>query len=545
MIKLKFIIPISVLFSLIFSSTVSAYSITNFASTGTLPFALTIDSSGNLYTSNFTSNDVSKITPAGASSILASTLPGTGPRGISVDLSGNVYTSNTNTLDASKITPSGASTIIGTTEVASYATVLDPSGNLYISNLASRSVSKITPGGISSVLASTLPGLDPTGIVVDSLGNIFTANNLSNDISKITPGGVSTIFATVGTAPVGMVIDSFDNLFVGNSVSNNVSKVTSAGVSTILAPTTGGTGVRGIVMDVLGNIYTANTGTNNVSKITPLGVSTIIGTTDVSPRGMAIDSLGNIYTSNTSTNNVSKITAPILTSVTPIGFTSDPTPDYTFNVLTDIPNTIIYGGSCSSATTVAILGNNTITLDALPDGTYSNCTIIVTDAFGPSATFSIPTFTIGPASTPPSSGGSHGGSGVIYCTDTITTFCRQRVEAPAVTVTPTPAPIVCEVNFLITDNMKIGNRDGRVGYYNRGIVTQVSKLQTYTNKLLKNKYTQAAGPIDGIYGPLTKQGVERLQGEFNIMGKSALPLKIDGIVGPYTKAAINNFCLVL
>jgi len=57
--------------------------------------------------------------------------------------------------------------------------------------------------------------------------------------------------------------------------------------------------------------------------------------------------------------------------------TIDTTPNYTFS--STKAGTITYGGSCSSSTTIAIAGNNTITLNTLSDGTYSNCTITVTD----------------------------------------------------------------------------------------------------------------------------------------------------------------------
>jgi len=55
--------------------------------------------------------------------------------------------------------------------------------------------------------------------------------------------------------------------------------------------------------------------------------------------------------------------------------TTDTTPDYTFSSTGS--GTITYGGSCSSSTTSAISGNNTITLYSLSDGTYADCTITV------------------------------------------------------------------------------------------------------------------------------------------------------------------------
>ena len=71
-------------------------------------------------------------------------------------------------------------------------------------------------------------------------------------------------------------------------------------------------------------------------------------------------------------------TALIIEEVTAVSTpTIDTTPNYTFS--STKAGTIIYGGSCSSSTTIAIAGNNTITLNTLSNGTYSNCTITVTD----------------------------------------------------------------------------------------------------------------------------------------------------------------------
>ena len=51
--------------------------------------------------------------------------------------------------------------------------------------------------------------------------------------------------------------------------------------------------------------------------------------------------------------------------------TTDTTPDYTFSSTES--GALTYGGSCSSSTTSAISGNNTITLSSLSDGTYADC----------------------------------------------------------------------------------------------------------------------------------------------------------------------------
>ena len=86
-------------------------------------------------------------------------------------------------------------------------------------------------------------------------------------------------------------------------------------------------------------------------------------------------------TTDNTTTTTTDTTAPVIAEVTAVTTPSnDPTPNYTFS--SSEAGTITYGGSCSSSTTSAISGNNTITLVSLSDGTYSDCTIIVTDAAG-------------------------------------------------------------------------------------------------------------------------------------------------------------------
>ena len=97
------------------------------------------------------------------------------------------------------------------------------------------------------------------------------------------------------------------------------------------------------------------------------------------------------YTTDTDT------TAPTIAEVTAVTTpTTDTTPDYTFS--SDEAGTITYGGSCSSSTTSATSGNNTITLVSLSNGTYSDCTIIVKDSAGnTSNTLAITSFEVLPS----------------------------------------------------------------------------------------------------------------------------------------------------
>ena len=91
---------------------------------------------------------------------------------------------------------------------------------------------------------------------------------------------------------------------------------------------------------------------------------------------------------------ITDTTAPVIAEVTAVTTpTTDTTPSYTFS--STEAGTITYGGSCSSSTTSAISGNNTITLVSLSTGTYSDCTITVTDAAGNvSSTLTLSSFNV-------------------------------------------------------------------------------------------------------------------------------------------------------
>ena len=98
--------------------------------------------------------------------------------------------------------------------------------------------------------------------------------------------------------------------------------------------------------------------------------------------------------------------APVIAEVYPVTTpTSDPSPNYTFSSIKDW--TITYGGSCSSGTTSATIDRNTITFLTLSDGTYSDCTIIVTDSDGnASNTLAVTTFGVDTTDTGSSSSSS-------------------------------------------------------------------------------------------------------------------------------------------
>ena len=107
------------------------------------------------------------------------------------------------------------------------------------------------------------------------------------------------------------------------------------------------------------------------------------------------DSAGNVSNTLTITSFTVDTTAPVIAEVTPVTQpTTDTTPSYTFS--SNEYGTITYGGSCNSSDTTAYISNsNEVTFNTLAYGTYSDCTITVTDAYGNTSNkLTVTTFTI-------------------------------------------------------------------------------------------------------------------------------------------------------
>lgn len=86
-----------------------------------------------------------------------------------------------------------------------------------------------------------------------------------------------------------------------------------------------------------------------------------------------------------------------LTETTPVPTPgSNHLPAYTFN--SPINGTIQFNGACSSNNTVANIGDNTVILNYLSDGVYSDCYVRVTDGTTPTAFLQLSAFTIASSS---------------------------------------------------------------------------------------------------------------------------------------------------
>ena len=265
------------------------------------PTGIAADPSGNIYVADANNYVIRKITPLAEVTTFAGTpdpnvpasVDGTGlaaqfssPFGVAVDSSGNVYVSDYATIRV--INPSGVVTTLagtpgqigivdGTGPAAQFGTLqgiaVDSAGNIYVADEQYCNIRKITSAGVVTTLAGpTIPGLggpttglcgnkdgqgsaarflSPNGVAVDKNGNVYVADTNNSTIRKITPQGLVTTLA--GTAGV---IGSAD----GTGPAAKFRKPT------------------GVAVDISGDVYVADAQNYTVRKITPDGtVTTIVG----------------------------------------------------------------------------------------------------------------------------------------------------------------------------------------------------------------------------------------------------------------------------
>ncbi len=307
-------------------------------------------------------------------------------------------------------------------------------------------------------------------ISTDSLGNVYTLGNFQNTIDFDPGAGVY-------------------NLAGGGAF---ISKLNSNG-DFVWAKKIGASVSRGLPYNVI-----------NSNSIFIVGSFT--STVDFDP-GAGVYNLTSAGSGDAFILKLSQ--APLISEVTPVGVIVNNNPiSYTFT--TDEPGTITYGGSCSSATTVATAGSNTITLNTLSPGNYSNCTITVTDGLNNVSNV----LTISPFDIVVHSGG---GSSTPTTSTTITESTINNTVTPPVlenTTTEVTTTVLPPTNTYTspidgtTKSCPAFTKYLRVG--SRLNDKQEARLwQAFLNTKEEEKLK-----IDGIYGKQTESAIKRFQNKY-------------------------------
>lgn len=177
------------------------------------PQGIAVDSVGNVYVADTNNSTVRKITAGGVVTTLAGVTgqvgtadgPGgsarfNGPYAVAVDSAGNVCVSDFFNSTIRKITAGGAvTTLAGTAGVAgdadgtgtaarfnqAYGLAVDSGGNVFVADTYNRAVRKITAGGTVTTVNGTLARFYyPQGIAVDASGYVYVADGDNQAISK-------------------------------------------------------------------------------------------------------------------------------------------------------------------------------------------------------------------------------------------------------------------------------------------------------------------------------------------------------------------------
>ncbi len=354
------------------------------------PLGVAVDMAGAVYVAD-RGHTIRKVLPDGTVSTVAGLAGATGfvngtgsaarfngPSGIEIEASGDLLVSDFSSQVVRRVTPAGVVTTFagaggyghrdgpGSTAYFRYPSDLAvlPSGDVFVADGDNMSIRRITTAAVVTTFAG-FPGdrgiqavgplssarfFRPGGVVADSTGDVFVTG-YSSVVTKIS-GGVASLFAgqtnVCGSANGTGAAASFcfpsdiarnatsGDLFVTDASGATVRKITTAGVVTTVAGspfasgTADGTGsaarfgtfMEGLDVDNAGNIYVADTTSHTIRKVTPAGVVTTIaglagssGSADGlgaaarfnNPRDVAADSSGNVFVADAANCTIRKI----------------------------------------------------------------------------------------------------------------------------------------------------------------------------------------------------------------------------------------------
>jgi uncharacterized protein (TIGR03437 family) len=306
------------------------------------PFALAVDSSGNVYIAE---NGDSRIRKIDAKSLDISTVVGNGTPG---------FSDGSDATKAQMNSPTGVA--------------VDSSGNLYIADSLNRRIRKVASGGSISTFAGNgtfsysgdgAPAgkaqlNTPQGVAADAAGNLYVADTLNNVVRKVSPNGIISNYAGNGGAgssgdgnaaigaqlngPQGLALDAAGNLFIADTLNAKVRKVSAAdGAITTVAgsgtPGYGGDGgaaisaqlnlPSGVAVDANNNLYIADFGNSRVRMVSAnKSIGTVAGNGAAGysgdggqavkaqlngPQGVAVDAAGNLYIADTENNLIREV----------------------------------------------------------------------------------------------------------------------------------------------------------------------------------------------------------------------------------------------
>ena len=248
-------------------------------------------------------------------------------------------------------------------------------------------IAQYEAAGILGVTASNLSAMNATVLAKGQEG----ANTAEKIDAMVKPSSIAVIETYNngdGTTPPALTVTQYTAAGVIGVTSDNLAAVNAAVLSQATAGADTEAEIQTLVdrVNALAVIEAYNNGDGTPPTALTLADYTDAGITGVTSGNLAAVNAAVLAQATAGADTEAEIQAlvnairPVLTETAVIGTVNVNTPTFTFN--STISGTITYGGSCSGTTTAATENGNSIVFNRLADGTYSNCTLTVTQSAG-------------------------------------------------------------------------------------------------------------------------------------------------------------------
>ena len=317
------------------------------------PFGVAVDSSGNVYFSDYNNNAVDEILAVNGSipsspTVISLSNSFKSPMSLAVDGSGNVYVGDENNGAVKEILavngsiPSSPTVVtLGSGFSCPDGVAVDRNGNVYVADYCANSAEEIVAvNGIipPSPTITTLPnGLSEiSGVAVDGNGNVYIAGPTNSYVYRAWPWGGDFGSISVGaTSPVETLTATFDtdgtlgstavltqgaagldfvDAGTGTCAANTAySAGQTCTINVTFTPKYSGARYGATVLkDTNGNIfataYLQGTGVAAQINFSP-GTQTSLGSGFYQPWGLAVDASGNVFVAETEQSKVEELLA--------------------------------------------------------------------------------------------------------------------------------------------------------------------------------------------------------------------------------------------
>lgn len=184
---------------------------------------------------------------------------------LTLDQSGNIYASRYVGSTITKITPAGLTSIFATGISQANGSAFDSKGNLYVpSNISNGWIAKVSATGI---VDTVIRGISfPTAVLFENDTTMLISSYQSNRIYRaFTSGSYSILYSGNGmNGPVGMVYDTNGDLIIANYTDGKIFRVNSSGQFTMIADIPG---IVGFIAFGNNSIYATGFQTNKIYRI--------------------------------------------------------------------------------------------------------------------------------------------------------------------------------------------------------------------------------------------------------------------------------------